>query len=158
MVYKGNYKHLKKASIEAKKYYTKLREEKENYFYKILRNYQDQNFLFYMAGIYDGDGNHTGTSFILTNSDPKIIRATIKFSEEVVRHKYTTRLNLHGTHNKQKCMSFWEEEHVRIDALTQVDSRKQKRNYNAKEHFGTVKLYIRSPLGINKALAKYSYR
>jgi len=66
---------LAKARHGARIYYAnKLKECKKEYLNK-LRTYPDQNFIYYICGLYEGDGNHYGRECNFTNSGFRLILA-----------------------------------------------------------------------------------
>jgi hypothetical protein len=156
--YKLNDEQQRNLRIGADKYYKNLRNKRKKEWITKLQQYKDQNFIYYISGLFDGDGNHVGSAFQITNSNYKLIKASVKFCKRVIKRSYSARLTLHTTHKKKKCVDYWQAHGVAISGITQIDTRKQHRSYKAKENYGTVRIAVKSPLGLREAIGTYSYK
>lgn len=123
-----------------------------------LEEYSDRNFVHYIAGLYDGEGSHSGKEFRLSNSNPKIISAFLTFLREVCHAGVkATVLSLHLSHDREVCQRWWESFDVPISCIYQYDGRNQMRDYSTKENYGTVSVRVEKPLGLYEALGQFSY-
>lgn len=105
----------------------------------------------YMAGLYDGEGNHKSTEFSLSNSDKRLIERFLQFVKQLGL-RCSLSLYLHATHDRAECLSYWQ---LPFDYIRQYDKRKQRRDNNAKENYGTVHARVIKPLGLRQALAQW---
>lgn len=136
---------------------------KEKYL-RLLRHFPDQCFIYYVSGLYEGEGAHKGTEFSFCNSDPLIIKPFLRFLREVLQFpedRFSLRLMLHASMSREKCVLFWEEtcQHV-VDYTDQYDSRPQKKVYRHNKDrtfYGTITVRVKTPNGIKGALAEYTY-
>jgi hypothetical protein len=133
-------------------YYKKLRETSKKRWLKALENI-DSRQVYYMAGLFDGEGNHTGTGFEISNSDPSIVKFIIRFLQGI-EADYKLSLYLHMTHDKKRCEEWWS---LPFSVVRQYDTRKQSKDYSATENYGTVRIRVQKPLGLNEALKSYSF-
>ena len=106
--------------------------------------------LCYIAGLYDGEGNHSGTEFNLTNSDKVLAFSFISFLRQI-GCDYQTALYLHKSHNRIACEKWWE---IKLDHVYSYDGREQKnaKNNEVKENYGTLKVRAVKGNGIREAL------
>lgn len=132
-------------------YYENLRFEAKNKWALALKKV-DHKKVYYMLGLYDGEGNHSGTEFRVCNSDPTIVAFIIEFLKEI-EADYCLELYLHSSHNKNSCIKKWG---LNFDKVRQYDSREQSRDYSATENYGTVQIRVKKPLGLREALREYS--
>lgn len=147
-----------KARIAAHNYYAERKTEAVAKWAALLHAYPDQGFIRYIAGLYDGEGRHSAETFSLANSDPALVRVFLRFLEEVCRvQPKAVALNLHATHDTDSCRQWWLEQGVAISVVYQIDQRPQKRDYAAKENYGTVSIRVEKPLGLYEALQSFSY-
>jgi len=142
--------------IGADKYYANLRTEAQNKWYNILQAHEDQTFIFYIAGLFDGEGTHSGNKIALSNSNILIVKSFIKFCSDI-KAEYILDLYLHSTHIVIECERFWSSHGITFNHIRQYDTRKQKRDMKYKENFGTVHIILKNPLGFREALSKYSF-
>ena len=147
---------LRKARLGAKNYFFKLRKEKKKLHLDKIKEYKNQNFIFYIAGIYRGEGNHMGTEFKIANSDLEIISDFIYFIKNVLDLEYSCRLVLHTTHNKPLCLRYWNDNNVEIHFIDQYDNRKQAKDNSYRENYGTVAVRTIKPIGVREAVLEYS--
>lgn len=140
---------VRKMRIGADQYYTKKAEEMMVKWVSALARVP-AGLLFYISGLYEGEGNHKGTEFSISNSDPVIINLFLKFIG-ILGADYAMSLQLHGTHNLKKCLDFWG---LPFKAVYQTDTRNHVRDYSATENYGTVRVRVKSPWKLNAALRK----
>jgi len=129
-----------------------------------LRSFPDQYLVYYVAGLYAGEGSHHGTEFSFCNSDPALILAFLRLLREVLgfpEDRFTLRLALHKSMPTQECSSYWEEVCGRpMDAINQHDARSQQKvhkHHKNRRYYGTLHIRVREPNGLKSALRKYSY-
>lgn len=108
-----------------------------------------EKMLYYISGLYDGEGNHTGTEFSICNSDQGIIERLVQFFA-MIEADITISLYLHGTHDRETCVDHWA--WFNIDSIYQYDVREQSRDYSATENHGTINIRVKKPLGLRDAL------
>jgi hypothetical protein len=130
---------------------------KERWLHRLHR-YSDQSLVHYVSGLYDGEGNHTGTGWQISNSNPHIVGVIVKFLSKVLRARFIGTLYLHKTHDKRSCIRYWKSFGVPVNSLVQKDDRRQCKNNTFRENHGTMRVTVRSPLGLNLALSEYSYK
>jgi len=140
-----------KMQKKAKEYHKRKRIEAVEKWEKRIKRV-DMYRRYYMAGLYDGEGNHKGTGFDITNSNSKIILFTINFLKDVDA-KFKLTLYLHVTHNREKCLRFW---NLPFDYIRQYDNRNQVRDYSNKENYGTIRVQTLKPLGLRDVVRNYS--
>jgi len=153
-----------KRHAAARRGYKKNHEILKANYLSTLREYSDQNFIYYISGLYEGEGSHKGSSFDFCNSDPDLIRPFLRFLRETLDFpddKFTLRLSLHSSLPKKECAAFWEEICGRkVDFTYQHDSRPQKkvhRHNKDKEFYGTLTVRVKRPNGLKAALKEYTY-
>ena len=139
--------------IGADKYYAKLKEKATSKWTRRL-DQMPREFVCYIAGLYDGDGNHRSTNFDFSNSDMDIITCFVEFVN-AAGCDFSMTLYLHKTHDKDECLLYWSP--IVFDYVYQYDNRKQKSNREKRFNFGTVKIRVNKPLGLRDAVAKFSY-
>lgn len=127
-----------------------------------LREYHDQTLVWYVAGLYDGEGTHGDTSFDLANSDPCLIRSFIRLLRDALlieRERYVIELYLHGSQDAKGCESYWSQHlHDHVDRVYQYDNRPQKKVHNhnhPRPYFGTLRIRVKQPNGLKLALQQY---
>lgn len=135
----------------AAKYYDKLRAVAKTKWAKRLATLPKEQVA-YMAGLYDGEGNHSATEFAIANAAPEIVWAIRNFLE-TLGAKYTAKLAIHASHCKEDCIRFWD---LTFSAVYQAKPRAQQRDYSAKENYGTVHFRVIQPLGLREAIHEYS--
>ena len=102
-------------------------------------------------GIYVGEGTKTNDIIRVINADPKIIRFTVRWFEEICglsRENFRIRLHLYPDNNIKKCINFWSN----ISGIpagqfqkTYIDLRENKKMFKrGKLPYGTAHLSIRS--------------
>ncbi len=149
---------LKKALIGAAKYYQNKEDILINEHLVKMQKYKNQSFLYYICGLYEGEGNHSGTECKMSNSDYKLIKQFIIFATDVLKKEITVTLQIHKSHDKNLCLKFWNEKGISIKYIRQHDNRKQKKDNKNRENYGTINVRIIKPWGIRKALiANYSF-
>lgn len=120
-----------------------------------LNEYPDQAFVSYIAGLYDGEGDHSGQKFSLCNSDPDLIRLFITFVVGVCAREHTATLMLHTSHDRDACLDFWRTQGVEMQYVYQYDKRPQKKDNRSRENHGTCDIRVHRPLGLSEALRSY---
>ena len=145
--------HLQKMRKCADAYYASKRQERKTYWASKLKT-MPRDLVSYVAGLYDGEGNHSGTEFRLANSSKDIVLTFVKFLD-LLEAPYTNELYLHSSQSKEKCLAYWDQ--LTISCVRQQDTRQQSRNYKAKENYGTIHTRVCKPLGLNEAVKDYSF-
>ena len=154
----------KRRNDAAKAKYVKEHDNLKNDYLIVLRSYFDQRFVYYISGLYEGEGTHHGTTFDFCNSDAKLIQPFLKFIREVLlfpEDRFSLRLSLPTSLAKEKCVSYWENlcEHE-LQAVDQYDNRTQRKTYRHNKHrnyFGTITIRVKRPNGLKSALKAYTY-
>ncbi len=146
----------------AKEMYVQRHAQLKYDYLRTLRKFLDQNFIYYVAGLYEGEGAHKGTSFDFCNSDPKLILPFLRLLREVLgfgEDRFTLRLSLHSSLPREGCVAYWEGVCGHgIDAVDQYDARPQRKVHRHKETFyGTLTVRTRRPNGLKSALGGYAY-
>jgi len=102
-------------------------------------------------GIYIGEGAKTFDIVRIINADPKIIKFSVKWFEEVCglpRENFRIRLHLYPDNNIKQCKKFWSsisEIPENQFQKTHIDERKDKKMFKrGKLPYGTAHLSIRS--------------
>lgn len=145
-----------KARLAADAYYKNKRAECFAYWMSVLLSYENQVYISYMCGLYEGEGNHTGTSFSVSNSDPEIIKKILYFCHHIIKAPIIASLSIHASHDVQECVEFWKKFNLQLDHVYQLDKRIQAIDHSYKENYGTVKIAVQKPLGLRDALLTYS--
>lgn len=129
-----------------------------------MREFPDQAFIFYVSGLYQGEGRHTGTNVEFCNSDSTLILPFLCFLRRVLclsEKQFTLRLALHASLDKEECVRYWQDacDHA-VDAVDQYDNRPQKkihRHNKGDKFYGTLTVRVRKPNGLKSALKEYTY-
>ncbi len=102
-------------------------------------------------GIYIGEGTKTHNIVRVINSDPKIIKFTVKWFKEVCglsTENFRIRLFLYPDNNVKQCIKFWSEISgipIKQFQKTHIDERKDKKIFKrGKLPYGTAHLGIKS--------------
>lgn len=102
-------------------------------------------------GIYIGEGAKTFDIVRVINADPKIIKFTIRWFEEVCglsKENFRIRLHLYPDNNIKQCIKFWSNiSGIPIGQFqkTHIDERKDKKIFKrGKLPYGTAHLSVRS--------------
>jgi len=153
-----------KRRAAADEFYRREHEVLKAEYLRRMRDYEDQSFIHYVSGLYEGEGAHTGTAFDFCNSDSSLILPFLRFLREVLRFpedRFVTRLSLHSSLPKEECVSHWREvcQHP-INAVYQYDVRLQKKAHKhnkGKRFYGTLTIRVYKPNGLKSALKEYTY-
>lgn len=102
-------------------------------------------------GVYIGEGTKFGDQVRVINSNPSIIRLSIKWFKRVCglrESNFKIRLHIYPDNNEENCIKFWSEKvGLPKDSFrkTQIDLRKDKRMLKkGKLPFGTAHLEVKS--------------
>ncbi len=151
----------------ARRVYTNQHVKLRDAYLKKLQGFSDQSFIYYISGLYEGEGIHSGTEFSFCNSDPKLVSAFLLFLRKVLflpEDRFTLRFSTHSSFTKEEhdeSYFMWQEicDH-RIDYVSRYDTRPQKKVYKHhanRRYHGTLTVRVTSPNGIKSALATYTY-
>lgn len=142
------------------RYYQDLRTQAKEKYLLLLENSQDKDLIFYMAGLYAGEGSKT-SSFEICNANPAFISIVIRFLKEVIRlseDRIVLSLYVHGTMCRETCVKQWSGYGLEVDRVHQLDNRPKKKPSDQWEgrYYGVVRLYVRSGMGLREALEEYA--
>lgn len=149
-IYKHNLKikSLERAEVQAK---------------KDIGSLSNRDIMMLGLGIYIGEGGKSFNITKITNSDPKIIKFSIKWftkSFGVDMKQFKIRLHLYPDNNEKECIEYWSKyTGVPITQFfkTSIDRRTNKKIYNIKKlQFGTAHMTVQG-LG-NKDFGSYLHR
>lgn len=118
---------------------------------KEIGKLSSRDLWFFGLGIYLGEGMKLYETIRVANSDPRVIRATIKWLETIChakRENILLRIHLYPDNDIRRCLRYWSNE-TRIPlsqfSKTQFDRRKNK---SARKHrilpYGTAHLTLRA--------------
>lgn len=145
--------------------YQEERESRKAAYLERLCAFPDQNLIYYVAGLYAGEGNHANRSeFSLCNSNANIVRIFLRFLREVLglkEEEFSVSLALHASMSREECVVFWEKSCSHpVNFVMQHDNRPQKKvhkhNKRAK-YYGTLSIRVIKPNGLKLALKEYEY-
>lgn len=139
---------------------------------KVCRKLSRREFLLTGVALYWGEGTKTDTRIGFANSDPALIRFIMKWFREVMyvsdeRFSFTVIINETHKHRIREVESFWagvvgcSKDRFKKSAF--VKAKNKKVYLNAKEHFGTLHIYVHRGvhekykiLGLINALGDYT--
>lgn len=155
----------KKARIKADEFYANQHRLAYESYLKTMRAFEDQSFIHYIAGLYEGEGCHgTKPDFDFYNSDLALILPFLRFLRDVLHlpeDRFTLRLALHASLPKEECVAYWEREcGHKVNFVDQYDSRPQKKVHKHHKHrkfYGTITVRVKKPNGLKSALKEYTY-
>jgi len=113
-------------------------------------------------GIYIGEGSKTNERIRISNSDPAIIRLSIRWLKEVANlenDNISIRLHLYPDSNIEECMKYWQ----KVTGLNQrhfqnvtIDRRINKQTFHlGKLPHGTAHIYVLSGGNLEKGVRLY---
>ncbi len=149
-VYKRNLKikSLEKAALQAK---------------HDIGNISDRDVMMLGLGIYIGEGGKSFDITKITNSDPKIIKFSIKWfmkSFGISMKQFKIRLHIYPDNNEKECIEYWSK-YTGVPTTqffkTSIDRRTNKKISNTRKlPFGTAHMTVQG-LG-NKEFGSYLHR
>lgn len=151
--------HLERMRSAARNYYSDREQSAVRNWLLLIESHPDKELILFIAGLYAGEGNHQGTEFYLCNSDPYLINLFLCFLRSVLcleEERISIRLSIPLSIDRNRCVDFWVGALGRgIDFVDQYDGRPQKKEHlhnKHREYYGVLKVRVKKPLGIAKAL------
>jgi transcriptional regulator with XRE-family HTH domain len=153
--------HLEKLNQARMARYRIDRESARQRHLHLMKSYLDQNLIYYVAGLYAGEGAKDKNSFSISNSNPRILLCFLKFAREVLElpmSRLSVALYIHGSMDRDVCSKYWETTlGVPVSYIVQADNRAKSKATDKWEgrYYGTIRLLVRKPLGMQQALEEY---